>query len=50
MVTVFNALAECAVTGFFVALFLLFFGKMGWLPFMVLTYDDQLPPEDENFG
>lgn len=49
MVTLFNQIAECAVTGFFVSLFLLFFGKMGWLPIMVVTYDDQLP-DDESFG
>lgn len=50
MVILLDRIIECIVTGLATALFLLFFGKMGWLPFMVLTYDDQLPPEDENFG
>lgn len=49
MVTVFNQLAECAVTGFFVALFLLFFGKIGWLPMMVVTYDEPYQ-DDEPLG
>ncbi|MGL5015047.1 MAG: hypothetical protein ACRC6V_12295 [Bacteroidales bacterium] len=49
MVTLFNQIAECAVTGFFVALLLLFFGKMGWLPIMVVTYEEP-HPDDESFG
>lgn len=49
MVTLVNQIVECIVTGLATAVFLLFFGKMGWLPFMVIAYDDPVA-DDESFG
>lgn len=50
MVILLDRIIECIVTGLATALFLLFFGKMGWLPFMLIMTSDDLLPEDENFG
>lgn len=47
MVEIVNTLIECVVTGITTALCLLFFGKMGWLPFMLIMTEDMLPPEGE---
>ncbi|MGL5388957.1 MAG: hypothetical protein ACRDCA_24305 [Serratia sp. (in: enterobacteria)] len=47
MVEIIDRLVECVITGLATALFLLFFGKMGWLPFMLIMTEDMLPPEDD---
>lgn len=41
MISAFNALLECLVTGLVTALSLMWFANMGWLPFIVLTGKEQ---------
>lgn len=50
MVILLDRIIECIITGLATALFLLFFGKMGWLPFMLIMTDDQYPQDDEPLG
>jgi hypothetical protein len=45
MISAFNALLECFVTGLVTALILYFMGRMGWLPFIVVL----TPEEAEEF-
>lgn len=45
MIIAFNALISCMVTGFFVALFILLFQKLGWMP---MFYIEVLPQSEED--
>lgn len=48
MITAFNAVLECIVTGASAALFLLWFAKMGWFPSLMIVVDkDALEEEEE---
>ncbi len=46
MTVIIERIIECAITGLFTALFLLWMGHMGWLPMIVVATED-LPPEEE---
>lgn len=41
-----NLVLECATIGFFCALFLMLFAKMGWMPMVVIDYVD---PASEDY-
>lgn len=45
MIIAFNALMSCMVTGLFVALFVLLFIKMGWMPAFALI---EMPQSEED--
>lgn len=44
MISAFNALLECFVTGLVTALFILLFTQIGWLPLIMFT---ETKPEEE---
>lgn len=44
MITAFNSLLECFVTGLVTSLFILLFTQIGWLPLIVFT---ETKPEEE---
>lgn len=45
MIASFNALLECLTTGLVTAVALVWFARMGWLPFIVLS---EKGPEEED--
>jgi len=49
LITAFNAVLECIVTGAAAALFILWFAKMGWFPMLgiVMTPEDVEDKDDE---
>lgn len=46
MITAFNELLSCLVTGLFGALFLLLFTKMGWLPMLIIAEEPKEEDDD----
>lgn len=53
MISAFNAILECMVTGLFTAGFMLLFMRQGWFPVIIVKtmtqeeYDKSLEDEDE---
>ena len=48
MITAFNAILECLVTGLFTALFLVLFAMIGWLPITLVLTAEQMEELDED--
>ncbi len=46
LITAFNAVLECLVTGFFTALLLMGMAKIGWLPILLIRQFEEEQEEE----